>query len=60
MFCICFLSRDPEPRCSMRPTKMPLSGVVSWLSWITNAFQEGSAALMVTGPCLSGFLGFIT
>jgi hypothetical protein len=33
--------------------------VVSWLSWITNAFQEGSAGSMVSGSLRACFLDFI-
>ena len=38
---------------------MPLSGVASRLSWITNALQEGSAGAIASGSLLSGFLDFI-
>jgi hypothetical protein len=52
-------SRRPEPRCSMRPAKMPLSGVVSWLIWITNAFQLGSSGSMTSGSLPAGFVDFM-
>jgi hypothetical protein len=36
-------SRRPEPRCSTRPANVRLWGVVSFVSWTTNAFHGGNA-----------------